>query len=526
MSITYNGNAQVKRGGVPHEFTKHEVLEYTRCMNDIDYFTENYVQVISLDHGLVPFKLRGYQKDLLTHYDDNRFSIVLAPRQSGKSIVSVAWLLHFIVFNADKKVAILANKGTTAREMLARFTLMLENLPFFLQPGVETLNKGNIVFSHRSEIIAAATSSSSIRGLALHCIFLDEFAFVQNDAEFYTSTYPVISSGADTKVIITSTPNGIGNMFYKIWEGAQQKTNQFAPFRIKWDDVPGRDEKWKAETIANTSELQFRQEFSCVFVGSSKTLVDTDTLLAMSSTEPIGRSHGILYYNKPTPGHTYILVADVSKGRGQDYSTFSVIDVSDEGMFKQVATYRDNLISPLLFPEIIVRAAKQYNDALVIVENNDTGQVVCNSLYYDHEYENMFTTSAVKTNGIGVLMTRKIKRIGCSNVKDLLEAGKLLIQDSATIQELTSFGPIRDSWGGAPGTHDDMVMNLVLFGWFVASDVFQSYSDIELKNLLYREKLQELEEDMPGFGFIDNGRDTFGNGHYEKLAEDLQEWRV
>ena len=287
MTVSYNGNSNIKADGVEQSFTKEEVQEYIRCSKDVAYFCEKYVKVISLDEGLVPFKLRGYQEKMVNHFSDNRFNIVLACRQSGKSVTSVGWLLHYVMFNADKKVGILANKGAIAREMLARFTLMLEHLPFFLQPGCKVLNKGNIKFSNNSEIIAAATSSSSIRGQSLNVIFLDEFAFVNRAEEFYTSTYPVISSGEDTKVIVTSTPNGIGNMFYRLWQGAVQKANEFAPFSITWRDVPGRDDAWRAQTIANTSETQFKQEFEVSFLGSSETLINSNVLLGMQAGAPI-----------------------------------------------------------------------------------------------------------------------------------------------------------------------------------------------------------------------------------------------
>lgn len=524
-ALSYNGNPHVKADGVQEQFTKHEINEYIRCSKDVAYFCENYVKVISLDKGLTPFVLRGYQKKMVSHFNDNRFSIVLACRQSGKSITSVAWLLHYVIFNADKKVGVLANKGATAREMLGRLTLMLENLPFFLQPGCKVLNKGSIKFSNNSEIIASATSGDSIRGLSLNCIFLDEFGFVNRANEFYTSTYPVISSGKDTKVIITSTPNGIGNMFYKIWEGAIQGANEFKPFTIKWRDVPGRDEKWKQETISNTSELQFKQEFECSFIGSSQTLIDSDVLLGMQAQTPLKIQHEINYYEEPVEGHEYILCADVSKGRGQDYSTFSVIDIS-RNPFKQVCTYRNNTISPLLFPNMIVRAAKIYNEALVIIENNDVGMVVCNAVYYDHEYENTFTTSTVKSNGIGVTMSRKVKRIGCSNLKDLIEDSKLHIVDPETISELSSFEPKGDSYAGKDGTHDDSVMNFVLFAWFVSTDIFESMSNMQLKDLLYQEKLLEMEEDLPPFGFMDTGSEIPESFEkYEEMVQDIQRWR-
>ena len=526
---SYNGNPYIKRDGVQQHFTAHEISEYKKCMASVSYFAEHYVKVINLDRGLVNFKLRGYQEKMVDHFTHNRFSIVLACRQSGKSVTSVAWLLHYAIFNPDKKIGILANKGATAREMLSRITLMLENLPFFLQPGCKILNKGNIKFSNNSEIIAAATSGSSIRGLSMNVIFLDEFAFVHGANEFYTSTYPVISSGKDTKVIITSTPNGIGNMFYKLWEGAIQGTNEFQPFTIRWNDVPGRDDEWKRQTIANSSELQFRQEFEVNFIGSSQTLISADVLLGLSSRDPQHSQHGIHYYIEPVDGHEYIMTVDVSKGRGQDYCTFSVFDVTGaDGTFKQVCTYRDNLVSPLMFPEYILRAAKAYNNALVIIENNDAGQVVCNAVYYEYEYDNTFVQSSVKAGGIGVTMTKRVKRIGCSNLKDLLESGKLQICDPHTISELSSFEPHGDSYAAKGNSHDDMVMNLVLFSWFVSTDAFGGLSNIELKSLLYSEKIKEMEEDLPPFGVFSSpaSEKTPSMLDYERQIAEVNEWNA
>ena len=284
---SYLGNPNVKRDGVQERWTPDKLNEYKRCMEDPVYFAEKYIKVISLDDGLVNFKLYPYQKQMFTHFTENRFNVVLACRQSGKSISACAYLLWFALFNSAKTVAILANKGATAREMLSRITLMLENIPFFLQPGSKALNKGSLEFSNNSRILAAATSGSSIRFLSVNLLYLDEFAFVERATEFYTSTYPVVSAGKDTKVIITSTANGIGNMFYKLWEGAEQGVNDFKSFRVDWWDVPDRDEAWKAQTISNTSQLQFDQEFGNTFFGTGDTLINAETLMAMSATNPI-----------------------------------------------------------------------------------------------------------------------------------------------------------------------------------------------------------------------------------------------
>ena len=503
---SYNGNPNVKRDGVQQAWTQENILEYTKCMKDPAYFAETYLKVISLDRGLVPFNLYPYQFKMFNHFDDNRFSIVLACRQSGKSISSVAYLLWFACFHSEKTIAILANKGSTAREMLARITLMLENLPFFLQPGCKALNKGSIEFSNNSRIVASATSGSSIRGMSVNLLYLDEFAFVERAAEFYTSTYPVVSSGKDTKIIITSTANGIGNIFHKIWEGAVQGTNQFKPFRVDWFDVPGRDEAWKNETIANTSQLQFDQEFGNTFFGTGDTLINAETLMSLRA-QPYKRlmeNNHLKVFDEPEKKHDYIMTVDVSKGRGQDYSTFNVIDITSRP-FKQVVVYRNNTISPLLFPNIIYKWAKVYNNAYVVIESNDQGMVVCNGLYHDLEYENMHVESAVKANSLGVEITRRSKRLGCSAIKDILENNKLKIVDEDTILEISTFEAKGQSFEASDGNHDDLMMNLVMFGYFVSTQQFNDMTDIDLKKMLYEQKVMEIENDIVPFGFVDDG---------------------
>ena len=502
--VGYLGNPNVKRDGVVNPWTQEEILEYKKCMDDPVHFAREYCKVISLDEGLVNFNLYPYQEKMFNHFTENRFSIVLACRQSGKSISSVAYLLWFALFHSEKTIAILANKGATAREMLSRVTLMLENLPFFLQPGTKALNKGSIEFSNNSKIVAAATSGSSIRGLSISLLFLDEFAFIENDATFYTSTYPVISSGKDTKIIITSTANGIGNVFHKIWEGAMQKTNNFAPFRVDWWDVPGRDEKWKEQTIANTSQLQFDQEFGNTFFGTGDTLVNAETLMALRAKNPIQVQGDCLIYEETQPGHDYVMCVDVAKGRGQDYSTFNVIDISTRP-FKQVAVYRNNTISPILFPNIIYKFAKAYNNAYVVVESNDQGSVVCNGLYHDLEYDNLHVESMVKATGLGIEMNRKVKRLGCSGFKDIIENNKLEIVDEQTIIEISTFEAKGNSFEASNGNHDDLVMNFVMFGYFAGTTYFNEMTDINLKDMLFEQRMAEIENDVLPFGFIDDG---------------------
>ena len=505
---TYLGNPNVKRDGIVTQWTSEEVLEYARCMKDPTHFATTYCKIISLDEGLVPFELYPYQEKMFNAFNANRFNIVLACRQSGKSISSVAYLLWYALFHTEKTIAVMANKGATAREMLGRITLMLENLPFFLQPGCKALNKGSIEFSNNSRIVAAATSGSSIRGMSVSLLYLDEFAFVENDAQFYTSTYPVVSSGKDTKIIITSTANGIGNVFHKIWEGASQGINEFKPFRVDWWDVPGRDESWKIQTVANTSQLQFDQEFGNTFFGTGDTLINAETLLKLRAKNPVRFLEGgdLKIYEETQNEHEYIMLVDVSKGRGQDYSTFNLIDISSRP-FKQVAVYRNNTISPLLFPNIIYKWANSYNKAYVVIESNDQGSLVTNGLYHDLEYENMHVESAIKANALGVEMTRKVKRLGCSSFKDILETNKLDIVDDDTILEISTFVAKGVSYEASTGNHDDLVMNLVMLGYFVSTQYFSDMTDINLKEMMFKNKMKEIEDDLPPFGFIDDGLD-------------------
>jgi hypothetical protein len=520
---SYNGNRQVKADNVVQEWSEQQVKEYAKCMHDASYFARTYCKVISLDRGLVPFDLYPYQEEMFSHFQNNRFSIVLACRQSGKSISSVAYLLWYAIFHAEKTVAVLANKGATAREMLARVTLMLENLPFFLQPGTKALNKGSLEFSNLSRIVAAATSGSSIRGMSVNLLYLDEFAFVERAAEFYTSTYPVVSSGKDTKIIITSTANGIGNMFHKIWEGAMQNANEFVPFRVDWWDVPGRDEKWKDKTIGNTSQLQFDQEFGNTFFGTGATLISAEHLLEQRAKPHIQVLEGgsLLMYESPDPKHSYIMLVDVSKGRGLDYSTFNLIDISQRP-FKQVAVYRCNTISPILYPTIIYKYANLYNEAYTIIEANDQGSLVCNGLYNDLEYENLHMDSLIRADRIGVEMNRKTKRIGCSAIKDIIEHGKLDIVDPQTILEMSTFVARGSSYEASEGNHDDLMMNLVLFGYFAVGNNFEELTDVNLKEMMFEQRMKEIENDLVPFGFINDGQDDESN----ILEEDIGVWKI
>ena len=516
---TYLGNPLLKSAYVPQDFTEEQVGEYVRCQQDPLHFISEHIKIVSVDEGLIEFNLRDYQKDMIGRFHDERFVICKMARQSGKSTTILAYLLHYILFNENVSVAVLANKKATAMELLGRLQLAYEHMPKWLQQGILIWNKGNIELENGSKILASSTSGSAIRGGSFNIIFLDEFAFVPQhiSEEFFSSVYPTISSGQTTKVFIVSTPNGM-NLFYKLWTDAEEENNDYKPIAVHWSQVPERDEKWKADTIRNTSERQFQQEFECSFLGSSNTLISTEKLMAMPFKQPVYSHEGLDVYQEPIMRHTYVMVCDVARGVGLDYSAFSVFDVTKQP-YRQVAKYRKNDISPMLYPNIIYTTAQKYNEAFVLVEVNDIGQQVADILYHDLEYENMMMVTMHGRNGqqigggfsknvsMGIRTTKQVKRIGCATLKDLIERDNLLIDDFDTISELTTFIGKSTSWEADDGAHDDLVMSMVLFSWLVQQRYFKELTDQDIREKMFAEQMKMIEEELVPFGYIEDGLD-------------------
>ena len=514
----YLGNPNLKKVNTPVEFTKEQILEFQKCEEDPIYFMETYMKIVSLDEGLVPFKMYDFQKHIVRTIHDNRFTICKLPRQSGKSTTTVSYLLHYALFNPNSNIAILANKSSTARDILGRVQLAYENLPKWLQQGVINWNKGNIELENKSQIVAAATSSSAIRGGSYNIIFLDEFAFVPpNIAEmFFSSVYPTISSGQKTKMVIVSTPYGM-NQFYKLWSDAENKRNDYVPIEVHWSEVPGRDEKWKEDTIRNTSAEQFAQEFECEFLGSVNTLISPAKIKNMIFKTPKTSSGGLDVYEDPIKENTYVITVDVARGVSRDYSAFTVIDVS-KMPFKIVAKFRNNDIKPLLFPHTIDKVGKAYNHAHVLVETNDLGQQIAEALQFELEYDNLLMTTqrgragqilgagfSGRGSGFGVRMTKQIKKIGCSNIKTLIESDKILVNDFNIIEEMSTFIKKGQSWMAEEGCTDDLMMCLVVFGWLSNQPFFKEMTDTNARQQLYEEQQNLIEQDMSPFGFVDDG---------------------
>ena len=514
----YLGNPNLKKSNIQQEWTKEEVQEYTECMKDPIYFIENYMKIISLDEGLIPFRMYNFQKEMVGTFHNNRFTIAKMPRQSGKSTVIIAYLLHYVLFNSSVNVAILANKATTARDLLGRLQLAYEHLPKWLQQGVMLWNKGSLELENGSKIIASSTSASAVRGGSYNIIFLDEFAYVPaNVAEqFFSSVYPTISSGKTSKVMIVSTPHGM-NMFYKMWVDAEEGRSSYIPIEVHWSEVPGRDEKWKEETIKNTSESQFNTEFNCDFLGSIDTLIAPSKLKVLAYKNPIKTNAGLDVYEYAKKNHTYMMSVDVSRGTSKDYSAFVVIDIS-EVPYKVVAKYRDNEIKPLLFPSKIYDVARAYNQAFIMVEINDIGEQVANTLQFDLEYDNLMMSSMRGRAGqvlgggfsggraqLGVRTTKSVKKTGCSNLKQLIEDNKLIIEDLDIISELSTFIVKGKSFEADEGCTDDLVACLFMFCWAIDQTYFKELTDVNIRMTMMKEQQDALEQDMAPFGFIVTG---------------------
>ena len=521
---SYRDNPLLKRVGVEHQFTKEQVEEYMKCAEDPIYFCMHYIKIVNVDEGLINFKMWDFQKDMLKLFKENRFVITRCPRQVGKTTTSVGYLLWLTIFSESQNVAVLANKGSLARDILAKYQLAYENLPVWLQQGVVTWNKGNVELENGSKIVAASTSSSAIRGGSFNCVFLDEFAFVPNNIanEFFNSVYPVISSGKSTKIIIVSTPNGM-NLFYKLWMDSIEGRNNYKNFEIHWSMVPGRDEAWKEETIRNTSQRQFDQEFGCEFLGSSNTLISGYKLQQLRYINPITEHDKMKIYEHPIKegqndakaDHLYCITVDVSEGKNLDSSTFSVIDISSTP-YKQVATYSSSSISPILFPTVIVNAARVYNDAYILVEINNNPQVA-DFIHSDLEYENLLKVftgnkkpqqlSAGFARGVqmGLKMSPQVKSVGCSNLKTLIEGDKLIINDFDTYSELTTFEQHKTSFAAAEGANDDMAMTLVIFAWATTQAYFREIVNHDLRKQIQLENMNQIDEDVLPAPIIEDG---------------------
>ncbi len=516
----YLGNPNLKKANTPIEFSQAQIVEFLKCKDDPVYFAKQYVKIVSLDEGLTQFQPYDFQEKLINNFHDNRFNICKMPRQTGKSTTVVSYLLHYVVFNDSVTIGILANKAATARELLGRLQIAYENLPKWMQQGIIAWNRGNLELENGSKILAASTSASAVRGMSFNILFLDEFAFVPNHVadSFFASVYPTITSGKQTKVIIVSTPHGM-NHFYRLWHDAERSKNEYVPTDVHWSEVPGRDSAWKATTIANTSEQQFKVEFECEFLGSVDTLIAPSKLRALIYESPIKSNAGLDVYEPVKQDHDYVITVDVARGVSKDYSAFIVVDIT-QFPHRLVAKYRNNEIKPMLFPNIIYDVARSYNGAYILCEVNDVGDQVASLLHYDLEYTNVLMCSmrgragqvvgqgfSGKKTQMGVKMSKTVKKVGSLNLKTIIEEDKIVFNDYDIISELTTFIQKSNSFEAEEGCNDDLAMCLVIYAWLVAQDYFKELTDQDIRKRLYEDQKDQIEQDMAPFGFISDGMD-------------------
>ena len=533
MHEGYLGNQSIKKKGVQIEFTHEMIEEIIKCKKDPIYFAEKYIKIVHVDHGLIPIKMYDYQKEISIAITNNRRVTVNTSRQAGKTTTAVAVILHYVLFKDYKTVALLANKAESAREILERIKIAFEALPIWLQQGVVEWNKGSIELENGCKIIAAATSSSSIRGKSISFLYIDETAFVENWDEFFSSVFPTISSGKTTKILYTSTPNGL-NHFYKTCEMAREdvdkKTkigkNGFIYIEVPWNRVPGRDQKWKDEELAamDFNTQKFAQEYECEFLGSSGTLINGSALQNLVVKNPISEGSGFFIYKKREVGRIYVCIVDVSRGKGLDYSAFKVIDVT-EMPYHVVCSYRDNSVTPSDYAEYIFRAIKEYNDAYTLIEINDIGDQVSSILHEEFEVESLLFTENSGRSGKrisggfgknvdkGIRTTKTVKAVGCNMLKLLIEQQQLIDNDFQTINELSTFSRKGTSYEAESGKHDDLVMCLVLFAWLTDQSFFKEITDINTLQKLRQRNEDQIEYDLLPLGFnnddFDSHEDSF-----------------
>jgi len=513
----YKGNPLLRSRGEKIDYTPEMLNEYIKCKEDIIYFAENYFYIVNIDLGKIKIPLYKYQKKMLKAMKTpqryrgelKRHCIVLSSRQVGKSVVSRIFLLHSILFNKDKTYAILANKEKTALKLLKELKDAYAMLPLWLQQGVVDggWNKQSIEFENGIRVISSSTSSSAIRSESIALVFLDEFAFVPDNIanEFMSSVYPTISSGKTSRIIIVSTPKGL-NAFHDIWKDAIDGNNNYYPIKVNWWEVPGRDKKFKEQTIKDLPGglVQWSQEYACQFLGSSSTLIESDILETTETIDPIALkwSGALQIFEEPIAGGSYVLGIDTAKGVGNDSSVIQVLKVVNDRKIIQVATYRNNLISPYDYGSVCLAIGQYYNNAYMMVESNAEGGEVLNVLWYDFEYENICNCDK---KGLGIRSTRTSKLNANMLLKEYMDKGWLKINNKHTIYELSRYVEVRPNIfkSETETAHDDEVTSLLWGLWFIRTPFYDGkITDRTFDN---RFKLEDNTDNEAPFMYIDDG---------------------
>lgn len=496
----YKNNQLIKNGYYEEKFTQEQIQEIIKCKQDIFYFFENYIKITTLDikEPIKLFKPWDFQKELLNRLLTERFNIVYSSRQSGKTTCCATFALWKVLFNPNFKILIAGDSATTAKKILASIKEIYENLPFFLQKGVLEWNKTEVLLDNKSFIKTVPTTENSGRGGTFNIIILEEFSFVKDSiAEaFQASVLPVICSGDATQVLIITTQNG-KNFFYEMWQAAINGESIFKPFRIHWQDVPGRDEEWVKTQKQLLGEKKFAREFVGEFDETHSSLVDVSKLDFVKK-EPI-IIDDVLFYEKHNPTSKYVITVDLGEGLGSDYSTFSVFEIL--GAVKQVCTYR-NKENNDKFCEVLLKTAKSYG-AKILFENNNDNKIpyIFHNIY---KYENLLFTKIenstttlcnkdFKSRRVGLKPTSETRNVSITALKNMLESKEMIISDFDTFKELETF--CKNSKGKYEATednHDDLVSALMLMAWLYNDEKFKETIEINTNSSVSRLDLSKV----------------------------------
>ena len=445
MAIRYDDNF-IKRPNVELEYTTEQIQELIKCRDDIHYFARHYIKIVTLDKGEVPFEPYEYQTETLDILENNRFFVGLWARQSGKTTIVSIYALWYAIFNARKNIGIVSNKETSAKRILDNIKQMYEVLPIWMKPGVTEYAKTSITLENGSKMIISATTADAFRGWPMNIVICDEFAFVpsNNAEEFWASNYPTISSSRKSRIIIISTPNGMFNIFHRIYSEADAGDNSFIAQKVTWSSVPGRDDDWAKEQVQNLGIHGFNQEFACKFLGSTNTVINPETLRTLLTLHIDPKFYDLKdrlrVWEKPIAGAKYILGVDPAKGTGEHYSGIQILRVNSVMPvdLTQVAVFQDNMTDVYEFSHIVHKLSIYYNNAYILCENNGEGSAVITQLWHNFENENLVNSGA-KERSLGIRSNKNTKPRAVLLMKKLIEDGSIEIRDRETIEELGSY---------------------------------------------------------------------------------------
>jgi Terminase RNaseH-like domain/Terminase large subunit, T4likevirus-type, N-terminal len=511
----YLANPRLKAVGQRIPFELDQIEELAKCKRDAVYFVQHYVKIVNVDHGLIPIVLYPKQVEMIETCQKNRFVILKASRQVGKTTtVAVGYLLWYILFHSDKRVGILANKEDTAIEIASRLRIAYQNLPLWIQQGVVEWSKTKVMLENGSGIMASSTSSSAIRGWSINVLYLDEFAHVPSNVadDFFSSVFPTISSGKTTQVIVTSTPYGM-NLFWRLCK--ESPGNGFVMREYDWRAVPWRtdtthpdyDPEWETRERAVLKD-KFDQEHLCEFLGSIGTLISGKVLRTLAGKQPI-RLHAdncLKVYEEPVPGRLYLMTVDTSYGKELDSSAFIVWDITT-APYRIVALFSSNEVASQLYPNIIYATGRHYNDAWVFAEANDVGAQVLAILQNDLEYPTLIFTEDVKNGNKelkyssqtpGIRTSPKIKRQACMALKSIVESYEVIIDDFDCIDELSTFIAKKNkTYGADKEKNDDLCTCMWLMAWLTTQQFFKDLTNEDLRKRMFKERAEAIDQSIP-----------------------------